>query len=38
MNLEKVLMLIICFGGYLVSGYVDGVGEVFKCEENVCVI
>lgn len=36
-NLECVMCLIDCFGGYLVSGYVDGFGQVLFIYDDVCV-
>lgn len=36
-NFECVMCLIDCFGGYLVSGYVDGFGQVLFIYDDVCV-
>lgn len=37
-NLEKVMMFLMCMGGYLVSGYVDGLGIVKVMILDVCLV
>lgn len=37
-NFEKVMLFMICFGGYIVLGYVDGVGEIVECIFVGCVV